>query len=476
MVWSAAELGETLLFYPVKYKNKDHILVWTGQFSAAGFGSGYNLLVNQSYVVVKNFTTKLDNGVLADFHDAVITKDNTAIMTAYPTQPRDLTQFEGPNPGFIAGGVFQELNIDSGNEVFTWNSLDHVDPSECYVTPGASGGAAEAPWDYFHINSVDKDGSGNYLVSSRHCHAVYYVDGKSGDILWRLGGKNSSFNMGDGTLFSWQHEARWVGDNQISLFDNAAADWETSGPTARGLLLNVDTSAKNVTLARQVYPFVQSVSTSQGSVQILDNGNMLVGFGSRPYFSEYDANGNMLYAVHFGIGDVQSYRAVRAAWVGRPNTRPTLGFSPNDSTGFLASWNGATEVATWELFGSTADQPQKAISLNTSSRSDFETTIVYTGSTDYDFYQVAAKNEKGQHLAYSDFRSRSGNNVAAASNQTVDAPPLDNPETDQTPKGGEGGGGESNGGPAFASTGPGLQTLSIIAVVTIGLLFLNTQS
>ncbi|KAK1226167.1 hypothetical protein PQX77_010858, partial [Marasmius sp. AFHP31] len=77
MVWSAAELGETLLFYPVKYKNKDHILVWTGQFSPAGFGSGYNLLVNQSYVVVKNLTTKLDNGVLADFHDTVITKDNT---------------------------------------------------------------------------------------------------------------------------------------------------------------------------------------------------------------------------------------------------------------------------------------------------------------------------------------------------------------------------------------------------------------
>ncbi|KAL0577330.1 hypothetical protein V5O48_004654 [Marasmius crinis-equi] len=492
MVWSAADFGETLLFYPVKYKNKDHILIWTGQFSAAGFGFGFNLLVNQSYAVVANFTTKLDNGALADFHDAVITTNNTAIMTAYTTQPQDLTQFQGPNPGFIAGGAFQELNIDSGNVVFTWNSLDHIDPSECYVTPGTSGGSTDSPWDYFvsaycdqltetrpttsfnsqHINSVDKDSSGNYLISSRHCHALYYLDGTSGDILWRIGGKNSTFNMGDGTLFSWQHEARWHGNNQISLFDNAASDWESDGPTARGLLLNVDVNAKTVTLARQVYPFVQSVSTSQGSVQILDNGNMLVGFGSRPYFAEYDSNGNMLYSVHFGIGDVQSYRAVRATWVGRPNTKPTLGFSSDISSDFYASWNGATEVATWELFGSTADQPQKAISLNTSSRTDFETTIFYTGTTNYDFYQVAAKNDKGQHLAYSDFRSRSGNVVAAATNQTVDAPPLDSTDSDSSNNSTSSNG---NGGAKGNGAGSTLDSHMVITIAVAVLLALLTN-
>ena len=66
------------------------------------------------------------------------------------------------------------------------------------------------------LATVDKDAKGNYLISARHCHAVYYVDKDSGDILWTLNGMNSSFAMGNGTTFEWQHHARWhTNDTQI---------------------------------------------------------------------------------------------------------------------------------------------------------------------------------------------------------------------------------------------------------------------
>lgn len=30
-------------------------------------------------------------------------------------------------------------------------------------------------WDYFHINSVDKDSAGNYLISGKHVSALYKI-------------------------------------------------------------------------------------------------------------------------------------------------------------------------------------------------------------------------------------------------------------------------------------------------------------
>lgn len=59
------------------------------------------------------------------------------------------------------------------------------------------------------MNSVDKDSAGNYLISSRHFSTVFYVS-PAGDILWELNGRNSSFQMGEGTEFHFQHDARWI--------------------------------------------------------------------------------------------------------------------------------------------------------------------------------------------------------------------------------------------------------------------------
>ncbi len=125
----------------------------------------------------------------------------------------------------------------TGAALFTWKSLDHIQPSECYVTAGETGGEGQEPWDYFHLNSyvssallrglcgaymrlccsIEKDLRGNFLISSRHCKAVYYVDGSNGNVLWRLGGMNSSFTMGEGTDFQFQHDARWRGSNDSAV-------------------------------------------------------------------------------------------------------------------------------------------------------------------------------------------------------------------------------------------------------------------
>src|SRR4051794_11853424 len=101
--------------------------------------------------------------------------------------------------------------------MFTWRSLDHIAPDECYVSPAVTSASQFVPWDYFHINSAEKDSKGNFLISARHCHAVYYINGTSGDILWRRVGKNSKFAMGNNTPFCFKHHARWQADNDTLI-------------------------------------------------------------------------------------------------------------------------------------------------------------------------------------------------------------------------------------------------------------------
>lgn len=192
---------QTMAYSVQQYQNKSVLAIWQGQFNSGGYGYGYNLLLNQSYQVVGNVTTDLA-GLGADIHEFQITTNDTALLTAYNTTQLDLTQYGGPADGYILTGIFQEVDIATGKSMFVWNSLDHVDPSECYVSPGSTGTEA-SPWDYLHINSIEKDDRGNYLISSRHCHAAYYIDGSNGEILWRLGGKNSTFT-GEGSEFYYQ--------------------------------------------------------------------------------------------------------------------------------------------------------------------------------------------------------------------------------------------------------------------------------
>jgi hypothetical protein len=202
-VWDGSLDGytQTMAYSVQEYQNKPVLAIWQGQFNAGGYGFGYNLLLNQSYQVVANVTTDL-TGLAADIHEFQITANDTALLSAYNATALDLTPYGGSADGYILDGLFQEVDIATGKGLFTWKALDHVDPTECYVSPGDTGTEA-SPWDYFHINSVEKDFRGNYLVSSRHCHTAYYLDGTNGNILWRLGGKNSTFT-GPGSEFYYQ--------------------------------------------------------------------------------------------------------------------------------------------------------------------------------------------------------------------------------------------------------------------------------
>lgn len=54
LVWDGSEYGEAMSFAPFKYQDQDVIALWQGEFNSNGYGSGYGLVLDQSYSVVAN--------------------------------------------------------------------------------------------------------------------------------------------------------------------------------------------------------------------------------------------------------------------------------------------------------------------------------------------------------------------------------------------------------------------------------------
>ena len=288
----------------------------------------------------------------------MITADDTFIITSYLKIPADLSYYGKLHNGWIWDCLFQEINIATNELLFEWRATNYFRFEDCYHEPPPSAGTEENAFDYYHINSVDKDGSGNYIVSARYSHAVTCIDGKTGDILWHLGGKNNSFNdlsNGRATNFKWQHDARWRNhDMSISIFDNSAY-FGDNVDAARGIIVALDTTYMTAELSAEYDHPDGYIAESQGSLQILSNGNALMGYGHVAAWTEYSPVGHVLCDVRYGAlryngsfspGAVQSYRVYKQSWKGYPLEVPKIKFL-NET--FYVSWNGATDVKWWQL-------------------------------------------------------------------------------------------------------------------------------
>lgn len=372
------------------YKGGQVLSWWEGTVTN-GTGSGEAVLADMSLNEVARLG-EID-GLNPDLHELTLTPEGTALMTAYHTEPADLSSVGGPKAGYLLASAAIEVDVATGKLVRRWESTDHVPISATYQK--FSGGTEKQPFDYFHINSVAVATDGNLIISSRNTWAIYKVERTSGDVMWRLNGKASDFTMGTGTNFYWQHHARPHGNGIFSVFDDGAAPDEE--PLSRGLVLNVDENNMTCQLERSVsHPGVLAVA--EGSVQLLSDGGMLVGFGAEPYFSRFSSTGEILVDGHLPKA-VTSYRAFAANFATTPAGKPAVAVSAgHESHVVYVSWNGATEVVAWRVLA--GPKPGELSSSTTTEWADFETAVPVNNAGPY--FQVVALDGAGRELGSSD--------------------------------------------------------------------------
>ncbi|KAE8320792.1 ASST-domain-containing protein [Aspergillus sergii] len=357
LVWSGANGSTTDLFHDLQvcpYEGSDHLCYFQGN-QIEGYARGRNIILNKDYGQVATVQSG-DGLTLSDMHELKIIDNTSVLIAIYQPRRYNLTAYNvSADSGWVMDGVFQEINITTGDVLFEWRSLDHVGISETYTpirlnTVVGDGLSNATAWDYFHINSVDKNNDGDYLVSARHTSCIYKISGADGSIQWRLGGTNSSIEMQDYN-FSSQHDARFLQENDtvtvISLFDNGS----------NGLL-----------------------STSQGNLQILANQNTFIGWGSNPSMSEHTEDGTPVFFATLEDPRTMNYRAFKFNWTGEPSDKPSLrtyAAAPGSATTFWVSWNGATSVDYWNFYGTTSTSEEFTL-LSKADRQGFQTTYTST--------------------------------------------------------------------------------------------------
>ena len=355
------------------YEGENVLTWWQGKVLVLGLGQGEDVVMDANYQTVAR--VHAGNGYEADLHDFQIAPNNVAYITVYDLIRCDLSPVGGVRNGVLVDTAVQAIDMKTGLVRWEWHSLDNVDARESHAPVPSQA----IPWDWFHLNSIDPQADGRVLVSARSTWAAYELDGRSGAVLWRLGGVHSSFAMGAGTETAWQHDARMMPDGTVTMFDNG------SNPRihyqSRGVRLAIDGRRRTVKLIRAyAHPQAPLVADSQGNMQTLADGNEVVGWGANPSVSEFAPGGALLFDAHMPPG-TSSYRAFRFEWSGHPLWQPAVNarvLATEDQTAVSASWNGATDVAYWRVLA--GPDPGSLTAQSTVHTGGFETSVTYPES------------------------------------------------------------------------------------------------
>jgi hypothetical protein len=292
------------------------VLTWWQGTGLGGLSSGSDYIYNTRFQLIA--TVNAGNGLSADGHEFLITPQDTALILSYTTATANLSSIGGPSDQTVINGVVQEIDIATGQVLFQWNSEDHVPFSQSEQPLPAS---PSTPWDWFHINAVKLDTDGNLLIDARDTWTTYKVDRHNGNIIWQLGGKDSSFKLqaapgqtldSAGEIFAWQHDPQALGGGVYTFFDN-----ESSGtpllPYSRAVTVLLNELDHTATLIKSDEQPEGLSAPSQGNAQTTLTGNLVVGWGALPYFSEFSPFGQLLFNAQFPTG-VNTYRAYLQPW------------------------------------------------------------------------------------------------------------------------------------------------------------------
>ena len=362
LVWMRPGTGSFATDLRVATYQGAPVLTWWEGANNSGIGSGEHVVMDATYREVLRIPSGSDRK--ADLHELRLTGRGTALFFA------DAEMGPGPMAGSaqpvprVMDCAIQEVDVVTGAMRFERHAVDHIDVDESVVAPPTGGYRGV---DDVHANSIEEDADGNLIVSARNTRPWYKVHRATGRIMWRLGGKRSDFATGPRCVVRAPARRPPPGGRDADTVRR-----RPGARVSRGIVLTLDEVAMTATLVCEYRQPQDLLATSQGNVQVLPGGNVFIGWGSVPRFSEFTADGRLL--LDAGFTATQSYRDCRFPWDGRPAQPPAIAVDAGGGGLVVyASWNGATDVAHWEVLAGPAGGSMRVIAA--SPRTGFETLI-----------------------------------------------------------------------------------------------------
>lgn len=311
---------------------------------------------NEMLQFMDSITTR---GYKSDGHDWDISEDGNIILMGKDNHLEDMsTIVPGGLTEVIVGDiVVQEFDKDK-NLLYTWKSRDHFDVLDAYGDFYSMADYTSNILDYVHTNSVHFDSDTSFLLSSRHMNEITKVDRRTGDIIWRLGGKNNEFTfINDDLGFSHQHSVSRTPDGTILLFDNG------NGRPAENYSSSVEYDLDEVNMtATLLKRFIRNPSifvAAAGNTQRIHNGNTLTGWNKTLYSAtEFHPDGSTAIE----ISNIKPNRIEKFLW-------KTQIFETNVDTLDFGTFDGLNPI-------------QKTIEITNNSETEISITS-YSTHTEY---------------------------------------------------------------------------------------------
>lgn len=283
------------------------------QLQPTGFLSYYDNDMDKFVMVDSSFNSidsySITSEYFIDWHEFQVTTNNHVFLIGkdFRYVNMDTVQNNISSGSTVAGLVIQELN-EQKEMIFEWNSWDYFKITDTYIDLMNTNTI-----DYVHANAIEIDDDGHILLSSRNMSEITKINRHSGDIIWRLGGKNNEFTFLNDDGFSYQHSIRYLPNGNITLFDNGAFN---SGSISRGVVYDIDENNKTISLVKEYKSTDSILSFWMGNMQNLPNGNKIIGWGKNnnsKVLSEFNSDGDEIFEV-FSKDSYETYRAFRFPW------------------------------------------------------------------------------------------------------------------------------------------------------------------
>lgn len=251
--------------------------------------------MNEFLEVTDTFSTI---GYKLDAHDYAVDNKGNVVLMAKENRPVDMSAIvEGGDPNAtVIDLIIQEFDKDH-NMLLSWNSVDHFEITDAnenspYVD------FTEQEVDYVHPNSVAIDSDTSILVSSRHMDEITKIHRKSGEIIWRLGGKKNEFTFINDTIgFSHQHSVSRLENGNILLFDNGNLH---DSLFSSAVEYTLDEENFTATLVSRYRRDPDTYSNHGACTQRVFNGNTIIGWGTYwPSATEFHPDGSPAIELDF---------------------------------------------------------------------------------------------------------------------------------------------------------------------------------